>query len=193
MARSKEFDPQKALQAAMDLFWRKGYSATSIEDLVEHTGISRYGLYGTFGGKHELFLAALDLYRAQAGAALFAFMETPTASLAEIRQYFEVFVSGAGSDRGTLGCFVCNTALELAASDEDAAQRVAAYFAQMERVFRHALANAQQNKELPIDFDVDAYAIYLVGVTQGLMVFLRSSVEPDAVRQYVEVALSALP
>lgn len=193
MARSKEFDPQKALQAAMDVFWRKGYSATSIEDLVEHTGISRYGLYSTFGGKHELFLAALDHYRAQASAMLFAPMETQTASLAEIRRYFQVFVSAAGSPRSTLGCFVCNTALELATSDEAAAQRVTEYFAQMSHAFRHALTNAQQNKELPMEFDVDAYANYLVGVSQGLMVFLRSSVGPDAVRQYVEVALSALP
>ncbi len=62
MPRVKEFDPDQALDRAMELFWRKGYEATSVQDLVEHMGINRFSLYDTFGSKHELFMAALDRY-----------------------------------------------------------------------------------------------------------------------------------
>src|ERR687891_713494 len=62
MARGKEFDPDVALERAMDLFWRQGYEATSISDLVTHLGIAKASLYATFGGKHDLYVAALDRY-----------------------------------------------------------------------------------------------------------------------------------
>ena len=61
--REREFDRQEALVSAMNLFWRKGYNDTSVQDLVEETGVARSGLYGEFGDKHELFLAALDQYQ----------------------------------------------------------------------------------------------------------------------------------
>ncbi|MBZ0305389.1 MAG: TetR/AcrR family transcriptional regulator [Anaerolineae bacterium] len=193
MGRSKEFDPKETLHAAMELFWRKGYLNTSIDDLVEHTGVSRYGLYGAFGTKHELFLKALDYYRTEATALLFGRLEAEESSLEAVRWYFDLMSSGAGSEAGMRGCMISNTALEIAPFDPEAAERVAMYFDRLKNAFYHALHNAQQDGSLPGDFDVAAYAGYLVGVSQGLTVFLRSSVQPEAVQQYVQVALAALP
>jgi TetR/AcrR family transcriptional repressor of nem operon len=62
MARTKEFDPEAALRAALELFWRRGYEATSMSDLVEHLGIGRASIYATFGNKHDLYLKALESY-----------------------------------------------------------------------------------------------------------------------------------
>ena len=62
MARHKEFDPDVALDRALELFWERGYEATSMADLVDHLGIGRASLYATFGSKHELYLKALDRY-----------------------------------------------------------------------------------------------------------------------------------
>ncbi|MFE2185198.1 helix-turn-helix domain-containing protein [Streptomyces sp. NPDC059455] len=62
MARRKEFDPEVALDAAMRLFWRNGYEGTSTSDLVDELGIARASLYGTFGSKRGLYLAALDRF-----------------------------------------------------------------------------------------------------------------------------------
>lgn len=62
MARTKEFDPDAALDAAVELFWRKGHEAASMSDLVEHLGIGRASLYATFGSKHELYVRALQRY-----------------------------------------------------------------------------------------------------------------------------------
>ena len=71
MARQKEFDREEALDRAMAAFWSKGYAATSIEDLVAHMGIQRGSLYGTFGDKRRLFLAALDRYQRVVARELF--------------------------------------------------------------------------------------------------------------------------
>ena len=71
MARRKEFDRDEALHKAMEVFWSRGYEATSVGDLVEHMGINRQSLYDTFGDKHSLYLAALDRYREVEGRKLF--------------------------------------------------------------------------------------------------------------------------
>jgi len=63
VARTKEFDPEAALQAALELFWRRGYEATSMSDLVDHLGIGRASLYATFGNKHELYVNYPSLKR----------------------------------------------------------------------------------------------------------------------------------
>ena len=63
MPRTKAFDEQEVLEKAMELFWKKGYYATSIQDLVNHLGINRASLYDTFGGKKKLFLHTFSHYR----------------------------------------------------------------------------------------------------------------------------------
>ena len=63
MPRPKAFDPDAALQQAMQVFWERGYEATSVQDLVQGMGINRFSLYSTFGGKHQLFVTALERYR----------------------------------------------------------------------------------------------------------------------------------
>ena len=62
MARKKEFDPEIVLKRAVDLFWKKGYANTSLNDLVEHLGINRFSLYSTFGDKKTLYITALNYY-----------------------------------------------------------------------------------------------------------------------------------
>lgn len=192
MSRSKEFKPEETLKKAMELFWRKGYLNTSIDDLVEYTGVSRYGLYSTFGDKHELFLSALDLYRTEAVSVLLNPLESPEASLAEMRGYFDMLVSAVNTPMGRWGCLGCNTAVELAPFDKGATEKVNALFQRMTQAFRHALKNAQQQAALPKEFDVDAYADYLLGVAQGLFVLMRSSATRNVIQRFVRVALVAI-
>jgi TetR/AcrR family transcriptional repressor of nem operon len=85
VARTKEFDPDAAVSAAMELFWLKGYEATSIQDLVDHLGIGRQSLYATFGSKHELYLKALDRYRDSQASALIDTLATAEPVLPAVR------------------------------------------------------------------------------------------------------------
>ena len=176
----------------MQLFWRKGYFDTSIEDLVQQVGVSRYGLYSVFGSKHGLFLAALDRYRGTVIPRMLAPIEAPGASLPQIQQYFETAIARSQSPQGQLGCLMCNTATELAPHDSQAADRVSATLTRIRRAFRHALTQAQQLGEIAATIDVDAHADYFTGVVQGLCVYARSRTPADAIERFIQVALSTL-
>lgn len=84
MSRVREFNPDEALTKAMGVFWQKGYANTSIDDLVNATGVNRYGLYGEFESKRGLFLACLDLYQDRVVEMAFGIVEQPSASLNEV-------------------------------------------------------------------------------------------------------------
>src|SRR6266851_1586631 len=88
MPRQKEFDREAALDGAMAAFWTKGYTATSIEDLVTRMGIQRGSLYATFGDKRSLFLSALGRYQRVVTRELLAALEAPGSGLAAIRRFF---------------------------------------------------------------------------------------------------------
>jgi TetR/AcrR family transcriptional regulator, transcriptional repressor for nem operon len=191
MPRAKEFKPEEALEKAMQLFWQKGYFDTSMDDLVEFTGVSRYGLYGTFGDKHDLFIAALQHYRTHTVSAQLALMKTPEASLAQIRSYFSNLMT-TGNATGRKGCLICNTAVELAPFDRDAAEQVNTGFTQMNMAFRNALTNASQRGELSSRFDAEAGADYLTGVAQGLFVLARSPASGKSIQSFVRTALEML-
>ena len=86
MVRTREFDPTAALDGAMQVFAARGYSNTSIDDVVKATGVSRYGLYGTFGNKRELFEQALEKYTEQMGKASFLRLLEPGAPPRAVRR-----------------------------------------------------------------------------------------------------------
>jgi TetR/AcrR family transcriptional regulator, transcriptional repressor for nem operon len=111
-------DHREALDKAMLLFWKKGYNDTSIDNLVSFTGVSRYGLYGTFGSKHDLFLASLDNYRDRIVPKQLERLETPGASWHDIRLFFEGFITMAQTPEGKLGYLMCNTSTEEAIGQE---------------------------------------------------------------------------
>src|SRR4030088_150825 len=98
MARQKEFDREEALQKAMEVFWSRGYEATSIQDLVKHMGINRQSLYDTFGDKHALYLKTLDRYREIEGRKVFELLERPGSVKKTLRQLFEGVVERALCD-----------------------------------------------------------------------------------------------
>ena len=192
MPRNKEFEPEKALDKAMGVFWHKGYFDTSVDDLVQQVGVSRYGLYATFGNKHELFLASLDRYRDTVVAQLIAGLETSNASLAEIQGFFGTFIELSKSERGKLGCFMCNTATELALHDDRVAAKIDSHIQRLTKAFRNALSNAQQGQKIKSDINIDDFAKYLTGVTLGLCVYARSQVDPETIASYIRIALTTL-
>jgi len=95
VARTKEFDPDSALRAAMDLFWRKGYEATSMQDLVDGLGIGRGSIYATFGSKHELYLRALDRYAEQSDVRALDRLSRSGPALPVVREFVRAFLADA--------------------------------------------------------------------------------------------------
>jgi TetR/AcrR family transcriptional repressor of nem operon len=193
MARTKEFDPDTALQSALELFWRCGYEATSMADLVEHLGIGRASIYATFGNKHELYLKALDRYGEARDPALLAELSRPGPALPGVRAVVRQFAAEAtGGDTRSYGCFVTNTAAELAPHDGAAARRVELSWAYLETLLHSALVRACGSGELPADRDPRALARTLLVLMQGMRVVGKASDDPARVRDAAELALTLL-
>ena len=168
MARPREFDAATALERAMEVFWSKGFEATSLDDLCEVTGLSRSSLYATFGSKRNLLLRSVDRYVEQRTPSIAAVLAQPLpicdvfAALA--RRFIDQIVAGPGRR----GCFLGNCAAELPRSDRAALARVREGLESTEATFRGALARAAARGELASGADVDALARFLMAGFQGL-------------------------
>src|SRR5262249_21353703 len=130
MARIKAFDPEAVLDRAMLLFWRQGYEATSVQDLVDALGIGRGSLYATFGDKHALFLAALDRYSEMVFAALLPPLQADGSSRDALQQMFSRVLDLATAPSHPPGCLMTNTLAELGLRDTEVAERLVANFEQ---------------------------------------------------------------
>lgn len=192
MARTREFDPDDALAKAMLVFWAKGYFDTSVEDLVDATGVSRYGLYGEFKSKEGLFLAVLDHYQDAVLGSIFKTVELPGASLPEIRAFFAAIVKVAHQPAARLGCLMCNTASEVAPLDPGVAGKVGAFHKRFSTGFRKALKNAVARGELAPDFDTTAQADFLVGILHASSSLNRAGAGQKMVGNMVATALRTL-
>ncbi|MEV5975799.1 TetR/AcrR family transcriptional regulator [Streptomyces sp. NPDC052114] len=193
MARTKEFDPDAALQSALELFWRRGYEATSMADLVEALGIGRASIYATFGNKHDLYLKALERYGEQQKPLLLSELAQPGPALPAVRAVVRRFGAEATADEHRLpGCFVTNTATELAPHDAAAARSVERSWDSIETLLHSALVRARAQGELPEDRDPLTLARMLLVLMQGLRVVGKASGEPARIRDAVEQALALL-
>ncbi len=193
MGRTKEFDPDAALQSALELFWRCGYEATSMADLVEHLGIGRASIYATFGSKHELYLKAMDRYAETRDPALLVELSQPGPALPAVRAMVRRFAAEAASPEDRLnGCFITNTAAELAPHDPAAARRVEISWEHVETPLHAALVRAQTQGELSEDRDPRALARMLFVLLQGVRVVGKASNDPARVRDAAEQALALL-
>lgn len=192
MARTKEFDPDAVLDRALDLFWRRGYEATSMADLVEALGIARASIYGTFGGKHDLYLAALGRYqRARDGQVLEA-LSRPGPALPAVRALVIDFAEQAAGDDLRRGCFVTNTAVELAPHDAAAARRVEASWDALEAGLTSALLRARAQGELAAGRDPRGLARMLLVLLQGIRVVGKAGGDAERARDAAAQALTLL-
>ncbi|HEX5291961.1 MAG TPA: TetR/AcrR family transcriptional regulator [Streptosporangiaceae bacterium] len=192
MARTKEFDPDAALRAALELFWTRGYEATSMADLVEHMGVAKASIYATFGGKRELYLRALDRYGDLTDPGLLDRLSQPGPVLPAVRALVESYAGEAAGPGGRRGCFVVNTAVELAPHDPAAARRVQANWDFLETALTSALVRAQAQGELAADRDPRALGRMLLVLMQGLRVMGKAATEPERLRAAAAQALAVL-
>ncbi|TQM32026.1 TetR/AcrR family transcriptional regulator [Nocardia bhagyanarayanae] len=192
MARTKEFDPDVVLELAMDLFWERGFEATSMSDLVEHLGIGKASIYAAFGCKHELFSKALQRYLQLADERITGALSQPGPAVPAIRALLGRFVSEACDEHRYLGCLVSNTAVELAARDPEIAALVESGWASWETIFASAFERAQAQGELAADRDPRALARFLLVFLQGVWVFERTPNAATRLRDASEMVAAFL-
>src|SRR6266478_2085673 len=191
MARPREFDRDRALKKAMDVFWEKGYEATSTDDLVRAMSIGRQSMYDTFGDKHQLYLEALRLYEANSGAELFKRIYECPSPFVAICDYILSIADGTSADRSR-GCFYVNATNELAPSDPDVAAVIRTSSIKCEAAFERILREAKGRGEVDRSLDERVAARFLLSTIRGLRVSAKADVEPEDLRAIATLALSTL-
>ncbi|GAA2210475.1 TetR/AcrR family transcriptional regulator [Nonomuraea monospora] len=190
MARSKEFDPEVALQQALELFWERGYEATSMADLVERLGLARASIYATFGGKRELYLKALERYLEQ--GRVIERLSQPGPALPAVQAFLDSYVAEILADELRRGCMVVNTAVEFASRDAVVLAKVVTSWAELETALAGTLIRARAQGEIPAGKDPQALARFLLVLLQGLRVLGRADPDPRRLRDAVEQAMTTV-
>jgi TetR/AcrR family transcriptional repressor of nem operon len=192
VARTKEFDPDTALQKALELFWERGYEATSMTDLVRHLGIARASIYATFGGKHDLYVKAFERYLQTRDPLVVEALSQPGPALPAVRALVEVYAKESLCDEHRRGCMVVNAAVELMARDPQVARRVEASWDSLETALTSALTRARAQGEISAGKDPRTLARFLLVMMQGIRVLGRAHPDPGRLRDATAQALAVL-
>lgn len=192
MPWEKNFDIDETLTRAMHAFWSHGYEATSMRDLVTATGVNRASLYATYGDKRELFLAALRKYDGEVRRKTLAELAANLPPADAIRAIFDKFIDQTRSPAGNWGCFLVNTALELAAHDAELAVLVNAAEDEIEAFFLAMIRKGQAIGEFAADGDAGAMAHQALAALLGVLVMIRSRPKPEYLHAVRDGVLKSL-
>jgi TetR/AcrR family transcriptional regulator, transcriptional repressor for nem operon len=190
--RPREFDEHDVVARATDLFWRRGYHATSVRDLGEALGLSASSLYRTFGDKHALFLRALDHYRATDSAEARDHLLRPGPAPEVLRDWLVRMVDLPDEGAAARGCFVVNTATELGAEDPAVDERTQAAFGVTRDTLQEVLRRGCRDGELRADLDPDATAESLFTLVLGLRVRAKAGHPPATLTAVIDTAVRDL-
>ncbi|HEY8337180.1 MAG TPA: TetR/AcrR family transcriptional regulator [Tardiphaga sp.] len=168
--RPRGFDPEAAVERAMGVFWSRGYHGTALPDLLRATRLSRGSLYAAFGGKHALFLRALDRYIADALARTDVELGPHRAPVDGLRTFLAGYVERTSGANGRRGCLLVATAMELAGHDPEVDRRIGSFFKALEVKVAGALARAKAAGELATGVEPASAARILVCFVEGLRV-----------------------
>jgi len=170
MPRVKQFNEDEVLHKAMELFWKKGYNATSMQDMVTCLGINRGSLYDTFGGKKNLFDKSLFLYCSIYQEGTKEFISKQDNVKEGIRNIFLAFIGEKGQEIDTRGCFAVNSTNEVANENEYVNELLKKNKDFYETLFYDFLHKGQKNGEISKDKDIKSIAFLLFTLFNGIKV-----------------------
>jgi TetR/AcrR family transcriptional repressor of nem operon len=192
MSRPREFDETTALDTAISCFWHRGYEATSVRDLVDSMGISGPSLYNTFGDKRTLFAAALERYLDHVTRARVKRLEESLPPKQRVRRFIEEIIEHSVNDRERRGCFLINSALEVAPHDKQLGAVIADRLGEVELFFRRSIRAAQAEGTAPPNLVAKDLARLLLGVLLGIRVLARCNPERALLEGLARPALALL-
>jgi len=192
MPRHKEFDPDRAVDAAMRVFWSKGYEGTSAQDLCEGTGLGRSSIYNAFDGKRDLYERALRRYDEQMTTAQVEMVDRPGPVRDRVREMLEATVESELCEDGPRGCFAVNAAMEFGGRDAAVTAIVDRGFDRLRHVLHVAIGNAQACGEVDAGKDAAALADFIQSSVGGLRVLARTVRDRDRLMRVVDVIVTAM-
>ena len=192
MARPKEFDPGDAMREAMEAFWQRGYHATSVTDLLGEMKLNRGSLYGTFGDKKTLFLAALAEYEKQGHEIVRSALQRPGSARQALEEWVSETAKSCTGEAGLRGCLALKAAMEMAPQDDDVAQWVRDVAHERELQVAKTIRRGQAEGEINARIDPRVLARFLISGLAGLRVMGTASPSERDLRGVVELIIQSM-
>ncbi|QEQ95465.1 TetR/AcrR family transcriptional regulator [Neptunomonas concharum] len=188
MGRPRVFNEDHVLRGVMKIFWRKGYMATSAEDLVKASGLGRGSLYNAFSNKETLFERALDYYLVHTREVASVLSDESSSAAVAIQT---VLISTLESEALIkMGCLVTNTAIERAGHDKRISQILQRHFDLLRKALVLAIERGQANNEINSELNPTIAAELLLTVLQGLRVQAKSGTDSAILLQTIDQTLN---
>ena len=192
MPRKKEFDEDELLEKAVNLFWQKGYNATSAQDLVDELGINRSSLYNAYTDKRTLFKMSLTHYQLKQTNAMIAMLARAENAKKALKQIFSRLIQESVEDSTLKGCFMVNTAVELASIDEEIGAIVNKNNKSVEDALAKLIEKGQHDGQFSTRHDPRALARFVFGNITAIRVTARTGADAKVLEDMAEIVLSAL-
>jgi TetR/AcrR family transcriptional repressor of nem operon len=192
MARPREFDEEEVLERALEVFWTRGYEATSLTDLMEATGLAKGSVYKGFGDKHSFFLRTLDRYLAR-GRALYAALDDGSRNALSILR--DWLVQGVEMSTGgglRKGCFGVNCTVELAPHDPEVRKRMRDHERRLEAMYARTIQRGIEEASMRPDLDPHLAARFVTTTVGGVQVAAKTGMSRAEALGMVELTLAAL-
>ncbi len=192
MPKVKQFNRERVLEVASDIFHQKGYNGTSIDEILKATGLSRSSLYDSFKDKHTLYLQALDFYKNTEKKAYDSVDQKKLNGLEKIELLFREVVNHLVSHPEDNGCLMVNAAAEMSKKCEKTAQVVCNNKESVQELFTSWLNDAQEHKVISLQKPARSYSPFLFNALCGLKVLSQSGAAKAELNNVVKVTLDAL-
>lgn len=194
MARPRKFDEDVVVAAARDEFWRRGYTATSIDDLTAATGLGKGSLYGAFGDKHALYLRALDEYIATSIDVVRAQLRDPAHTARDrIVHHIRAQAKAIAADTGLRGCMMAKSAAELAATDDAVEQRVGRAYTVWRDELADCIREAQRDGAVDAQQNPRALATTLLAFLRGQEALHKGGVTAAQLKAAADTMVALIP
>jgi TetR/AcrR family transcriptional regulator, copper-responsive repressor len=188
--RPRAFEAETALTQAMDVFWRDGFAATSLDDLSAATGLNRPSLYGAFGDKRALYLQAYRQYRKRVNEDFAPLLEARAPLRVKLKRILlaalELYLSG---EEGPRGCFTVLSASSDAVADPEVRALVAEAIQSTDRAFERLFADARAAGELPANADPRALARLASATIHTLSIRARARIPKAKILPLIDDAV----
>ncbi|WP_417810739.1 TetR/AcrR family transcriptional regulator [Thalassospira alkalitolerans] len=192
MARPRAFNEQSVLDNAMNLFWSKGFEATSVQDLVDGTGLNRASMYASFGDKKALFLRVLNHYSQKISTARFEKLHDIDDGREAITETFRNAARFGRNEGRHKGCLMVNSGMELAPHDPETAAIAQAAFRRVEDMFANAIKRGINQGTISDTKNIRALSRFFAGSFQGVNLMARRGADDSTLNDYVDMVLTTL-
>ncbi|MCU7843878.1 MAG: TetR/AcrR family transcriptional regulator [Candidatus Thiodiazotropha sp. (ex Monitilora ramsayi)] len=192
MPRHREFDPDKLLNTAILLFWEKGYFDTSVDELVKRSGVAKYGIYGVFGPKRDLFKSVLGQYARDRHRDIQSPIRKEQASLPDVLAFFSSLPPKLTTKGFQYGCLMVNTGIEIGTRDAELSEIVKAFFDETVETMKDCLDRAVSLGQLPASINTRTMAKYLVTEFRACLMLAASGHTKSDLKQHLNLSLKVL-